>query len=170
MSALNRLTLILNNSYEAIHIASARRAITMICKGVAVVEVVSPYVVKTARMEIPVPSVIRLLKYRRVPRLNRSVSRRGILLRDGNVCQYCAAKSLPGQLTLDHVTPKSRGGQSTWENLVAACRLCNNRKASRTPEEAGMILAKKPRAISLHAKNRLLQGADNKDWDRYLFA
>jgi 5-methylcytosine-specific restriction endonuclease McrA len=116
------------------------------------------------------------LKYRRVPRPNRAVSRKGILLRDSNACQYCGINAelaaelrLSFRLTLDHVLPRSRQGQSTWENLVASCLDCNNKKGDRTPEEAGMVLARKPRQISLHAKHRLLAG-DSAIWDKYLFA
>src|SRR5205823_1597385 len=154
----HRLVLVLNASYEPIQIASARRAITLVCKGAAVVEEVSAYTIRTSKISIPVPNVIRLVRYRRVPRQNRSVSRKGILLRDGLACQYCRGRFGPGDLTLDHVLPRSRGGASTWENLVACCFPCNNRKGNRTPAEAGMALAKQPRQISIHAKHRLLAG------------
>ena len=127
--SLNRLCLVLNASYEAIHVASARRALTLVFKGAAVVEEVSAYTIRTAKINVPVPSVIRLMKYRRVPRLNRSVSRKGIMLRDRNTCQYCTAELPPRSLTLDHVTPRSRAGTSTWENLVACCFPCNNHPA-----------------------------------------
>src|SRR5580658_2435247 len=142
--SLNRVVLVLNASYEPIHICSARRAITLVCKGAALVEEVSSYMVRTSKINIPVPNVIRLTRYRRVPRQNRSVSRKGILLRDGFTCQYCRSKLPAGDLTLDHVVPRSRGGRSTWENLVACCFGCNNRKSNRTPQEAGMSLVKQP--------------------------
>ena len=166
--SLNRLVLCLNASYEPINIITARRALTLVLKGAAVVEAVSTYTVKTAKLSIPIPDVIRMVKYRRVPRQNRSVSRKGILLRDGFGCQYCGKHLPAGDLTLDHVTPKSRGGASTWENLVACCFGCNNRKGNRTPVEAGMMLAKQPRQVGAHAKHRLMAG--NADvWDKYLF-
>jgi 5-methylcytosine-specific restriction endonuclease McrA len=168
MSSLNRLCLVINASYEAINVTSARRALTLVFKGAAVVEEVSAFTVKTAKINIPVPSVVRLMKYRRLPRQNRSVSRKGILLRDGSACQYCGAQLPAGRLTLDHVVPRSRHGLSTWENLVACCFGCNNRKGDRTPQEAGMTLAKQPRQISIHAKHKLLAG-DAKTWDKYLF-
>ena len=167
--SLNRLVLCINASYEPVNIITARRAIIMVCKGVALVEEVSQYLVRTSRISIPVPNVIRLVRYRRVPRQNRSVSRKGILLRDGFTCQYCRSKLPAGDLTLDHVVPRSRGGLSTWENLVACCFECNNRKSNRTPLEAGMTLVKQPRQISIHAKHKLLRG-DERAWDRYLFA
>lgn len=168
--SLNRRVLVLNGSYEAINVTSARRAFTLLCKGAAVVEHASRYTLHTAKIDLPVPSVIRLVNYRRVPRLNRSVSRKGILLRDANTCQYCGAKMGPGSLTLDHVMPKARGGLATWENLVASCKPCNNKKSDRTPKEAGLVLAKIPRQITIHSKHKLLQDDDSGVWDRYLFA
>ncbi len=167
--SLNRLVLVLNASYEPIQVCAARRALTLVCKGAAVVEEVSAYVVRTSKISLPIPSVIRLTKYRRVPRQNRSVSRKGIILRDGGACQYCARVLASKDLTLDHVTPRARGGHSTWENLVACCFACNNRKGNRTPAEAGMVLAKQPRQISIHAKHRLLQ-SDQAVWSKYMFA
>ena len=80
-----------------------------------------------------------------------------------------AGTRLPSaSLTLDHVIPRSRRGLSTWENLVACCFSSNNRKGDRTPQEAGMVLAKQPRQISIHAKHKLLAG-DARTWDKYLF-
>ena len=166
--SLNRLVLVINASYEPVNVASARRALTLVLGGKAVVEEVSAGVVRTSKITIPVPSVIRLTKYRRMPRLNRAVSRKGIILRDGSTCQYCRLKLPSGSLTMDHVIPKSRGGSSTWENLVASCFRCNNVKGDRTPQEAGLALAKQPRQITVHARHRLLLGADQ-TWDRYLF-
>ena len=166
--SMNRLVLVLNASYEPIHICSARRALTLVLKGAAVVEERSAFTVRTAKLHIPIPSVVRLFKYRRIPRQNRSVSRKGIILRDGATCQYCRKKLPPKDLTLDHVVPRSRGGESTWENLVACCYPCNNRKGNRTPQEAGMVLAKLPRPIGIHARHRLMAG-DEKVWERYLF-
>jgi 5-methylcytosine-specific restriction endonuclease McrA len=166
---LQRRALVLNASYEPIHIVSARRAITLVMKGAALVEEASAYSIRTARLSIPIPSVVRLLVYRRMPRVNRAVSRRSIMLRDRHTCQYCQRLFAPKALTLDHVIPRSRGGASSWENLVAACYECNNRKADRTPAEAGMVLGRKPAAIGIHAKHRLMIGADDSVWNKYLF-
>ena len=166
--SLNRLVLVLNATYEPINITSARRALTLVLKGAAVVEECTPFTVRTARINIPIPSVVRLQKYRRMPRQNRSVSRKGIILRDGSTCQYCQSRLPAGALTLDHVIPRSRTGESSWENLVASCRPCNNKKGSRTPQEAGMMLARQPRQIGIHAKHRLMAG-DEQVWEKYLF-
>jgi 5-methylcytosine-specific restriction endonuclease McrA len=166
--SLNRLVLVLNASYEPVTICSARRAITLVMKGAAVVEECSAYTIRTPRIKVPVPSVVRLRTYRRVPRVKRSVSRKGIILRDLATCQYCGSKSESRALTLDHVIPRSRGGESTWENLVAACVRCNNRKGNRTPQEAGMQVIRAPKQIGIGARHRLLAG-DEKVWDKYLF-
>jgi len=90
------------------------------------------------------------------------------MLRDRNTCQYCHAALAPRSLTLDHVVPRSRCGASTWENLVACCFACNNRKGDRTPEEAGMPLIRKPMPVGLHAKHRLVAG-EMDGWEKYLF-
>jgi 5-methylcytosine-specific restriction endonuclease McrA len=90
------------------------------------------------------------------------------MLRDRQTCQYCRRPFEAKKLTLDHVTPRSRGGGSSWENLVACCLACNNRKADRTPAEAGMLLEKKPAQIGIHARYRLI-GAAEPAWAEYLF-
>jgi len=166
---LQRLTLVLNASYEPINIVSARRAITLVLRGAACVEEVSVYAVRTSRIAVPIPSVVRLRVYRRMPRQCRAVSRKNIMLRDRHTCQYCHVVFPRKALTLDHVIPRSRGGGNTWENLVACCYPCNNRKADRTPSEAGMPLARKPAPIGIHAKHRLAIGTGDAAWNRYLF-
>ena len=166
--SIHRLVLVLNASYEPITICTARRAITLVMKGAAVVEECSVFTIRTPRVSVPVPSVVRLRTYRRVPRVKRSVSRKGIILRDASICQYCGRKWDSRELTLDHVVPRSRGGESSWENLVAACTRCNNRKGDRTPREAGMQLLRAPKSIGIHAKHRLMAG-DETVWSKYLF-
>lgn len=166
--SLNRLVLVINASYEPVNICTARRAMTLLFKGAAVVEVVSAHTVRTPQINIPLPSVVRLVHYKRMPRMNRSVSRKGIMLRDGATCQYCGSKAPAIELTLDHVMPRARGGQSTWENLVASCKRCNNRKRDRTPAEAGMVLVRQPRMVGLHARHRLM-AQDQDAWEKYLF-
>lgn len=170
--SLNRLVLVINASYEAVNTIPARRAITLLFKGAAVVEKPSPYFIKTPSISFRLPSVIRLVQYRRVPRMSRAVSRKSIMLRDRMTCQYCSRQYAgePKKLTLDHVIPRSRGGGSTWENLVACCLKCNNVKSDRTPEEAGMTLARHPGPVTSHAKHKLMQPVSSEDWEPYLFA
>jgi 5-methylcytosine-specific restriction endonuclease McrA len=174
MASLDRLhkpVLVLNASYEPINVCAARRAVVLILKGVASPEEHSQSHVHSARNSIRVPSVIRLLEYRRIPHQTRALSRKNILMRDRYTCQYCH-KTLPsGELTLDHVIPRSRSGETTWENLVACCHHCNNKKGSRTPDEAGMRLARAPRPFSLHTSRHLMRllGKSDDQWRKYLF-
>lgn len=156
MSVLANPVLVLNNAFEPINICTARRAMVLVMKGAAVVQENSDLILMTPRISLPLPSVVRLLKYRRVPRHSRSVSRKNIFIRDGYTCQYCSAQLPGGRLTLDHVNPRSQGGRSTWENLVAACYSCNNRKGDKTPETAGMVLLKRPVRFGVHDRHRLI--------------
>ena len=168
---LHQPVLVLNASYEPINVCAARRALILILKGVAAAEEHAPNHVHSFNRLTTLPSVIRLLEYRRIPQQSRALSRKNILLRDRYTCQYCY-RILPSvELTLDHVQPRSRGGGSSWENLVACCHPCNNRKGSRTPEEAGMKLAKAPRPFSLHTSRHIMRMLGNTDarWRKYLF-
>lgn len=174
MSALSRLqkpVLVLNASYEPINICAARRALVLVLKGVASAEEVTHHYVHSSRRALKVPSVIRLLEYRRIPHQTRALSRKNILMRDRYTCQYCHRILPSAELTLDHVLPRSRAGESAWENLVACCHPCNNRKGSRTPEEAGMKLVRQPRPFSLHTSRHLMRllGKSDEQWRKYLF-
>jgi 5-methylcytosine-specific restriction endonuclease McrA len=101
--------------------------------------------IRTVRSEICVPRIIRLLDYDRLPTSDVKFNRRNIYARDGNRCQYCGKRFPTAELSLDHVMPRSRGGKSTWENIVCACLKCNVKKGGQTPDEAGMKLITKPR-------------------------
>src|SRR3989454_6858961 len=107
-------------------------------KGVASAEEVTSHAVHSTRRSIALPSFIRLLEYRRIPHQTRALSRKNILLRDRNTCQYCGVSLPASELTLDHVVPRSRGGASSWENLVACCHGCNRRKGNQFSAEANM--------------------------------
>ena len=155
---LHRPVLVLNSSYEPINVCAARRALVLVLKGVASTEEHSSGHVHSARHTLKVPSVIRLLEYRRIPTQTRALSRKNILMRDRYTCQYCHRTISANELTLDHVLPRSRSGATSWENLVACCNPCNNRKGNRTPDEAGMRLARPPKPFSLHT-SRHLRGA-----------
>lgn len=163
-----RQVLILNAAWEPCSITTARRAMTLIAKGAAIVQEPSKDFMRSGHMAFPLPSVIRLLTYRHVPRYNRAVSRKSIFLRDAHRCQYCLKEFVASKLTLDHVIPKSRSGKNSWENLCTACFSCNNRKGDRTPEEAGMVLAMRPKPFSMHAKHRQAAANDGL-WEKYLF-
>src|SRR3954449_3960149 len=153
---LQKPVLVLNASYEPINVCAAKRALVLVLKGVATAEEHAPHAIHSARHSLKLPSVIRLLEYRRIPQQARALSRKNILMRDRYACQYCQKSGNSAQLTLDHVHPRSRGGESTWENLVACCHTCNNRKGSRTPDEAGMKLLRPPRPFSLPTSRQQL--------------
>lgn len=143
MSLVKRDVLLLNQNYEPLQVCSARRAIVLIFQGKA--EMITPangLRLRTVSTSYALPSVVRLWRYRKVPFRRIMLSRKNIFTRDGNRCQYC--KTSRGPLTLDHVIPKTMGGDDTWENLVCACAKCNNKKGDRTPEQAGMKLLKRP--------------------------
>lgn len=163
--------LVLNASYEPINICAARRALVLVLKGVASPEEFSSILVHSARNALKLPSVIRLLEYRRIPHQNRALSRKNILMRDRYTCQYCLRTLPSAELTLDHVVPRSRSGETNWENLVACCHPCNNRKGNRMPEEAGMRLSRQPRPFSLHTNRHLMRllGKSDDQWRKYLF-
>ncbi len=169
--ALHEPVLVLNASYEPINVCAARRALVLVLKGVAMTEEENGHFLHAARVAMRVPSVIRLLEYRRIPHQSRALSRKNILLRDRNTCQYCATVLPSGELTLDHVIPRSRGGSSSWENLVACCHGCNRRKGNQFPLEAGMKLMREPRAFNLHTSRHImrLMGRSDDKWRKYLF-
>jgi len=137
-----RETLVLNASFEPLSTVSLRRAVVLVMQDKAVVEQAHPGLrIRAAAVDVPVPQVIRLCRYVRVPfRQRASWSRRGVLVRDRHRCAYCGRRAT----TVDHVVPRSRGGADDWLNTVASCSEDNQRKADRTPEQAGMRLLAQP--------------------------
>ena len=168
---LHKPVLVLNASFEPINVCAARRALVLILKGVASAEEHTQLHGHSTRNAIRLPSVIRLHDYRRIPQQTRSLSRKNILMRDKYTCQYCLKVMPAGELTLDHVMPRSRGGASTWENLVACCHPCNNRKGNRTPDEANFRLLRPPKPFSLHTSRHLMRllARSDEQWQKYLF-
>ncbi len=168
--ALDSSVLVLNKLYMAVHVISVRRAFCLLFKDLAeVITLDEGYYqsydfaswcevseararfrdpdddfVRTVHFEIQVPRVIRLLSYDRLPRQRVKFNRRNIFARDGNRCQYCGKRFPTNELSLDHVAPRSQGGQATWDNIVCACLMCNVRKGGRTPLQAGMRLIREP--------------------------
>jgi 5-methylcytosine-specific restriction endonuclease McrA len=138
-------SLVLNASYEPLSVVSARRAVVLVLGEKAEIVHGSGLELHSERLTVPVPSVIRLRTFVRVPyRRHAALSRRGVFLRDGGQCQYCGRRAE----SIDHVVPRSRGGDHTWENVVAACGRCNTSKRDRLLEETGMRLRCRPRAPS----------------------
>ncbi len=135
--------LVLNASYEPLSIVPSRRAVCLVLADKAETVEHDSHVMRSATLSVPMPLVIRLRYMVKVPYHRRtSLSRRAVFARDHGRCQYCGA---PAD-SIDHVHPRSRGGEHAWENVVAACSPCNATKRDRTPEEAGMRLASVPRA------------------------
>ena len=136
--------LVLNASYEPLNVCSVRRAHVLVFKGKAEVIEELDRPLTSATDTYPWPHVIRLRTYVRVPRaVQRKISRRALFAGDGWRCVYCGTST--GRLTLDHVVPRSRGGESVWENVVTSCATCNHKKGNRTLEESGLELLMKPK-------------------------
>lgn len=143
VGAADASVLVLNQNYEPLNVTNARRAIVLLDRGKAEVLEHAQGSLRTTTASLQLPSVIRLVYMIRRPRPQVRLSRREVFLRDGYTCQYCGVKTR--DLTLDHVMPRHRGGKHLWDNLVSACKSCNHRKGSRTPDEARMPLARPPR-------------------------
>jgi len=136
--------LLLNITYEPLKLIGWKRAITLLTLGK--VEVIEEYgrEIHSVTFTIKLPSVVRLLQMVRRPKNPVRFSRQNIYARDRYRCQYCGDKFASEELTYDHVTPKSRGGRTQWENIVTCCVNCNRQKGGRTPSEASMRLIKNP--------------------------
>lgn len=158
--------LVLNASYEPINVCSLQRAVVLVLKDKAEVIEQAARRLRSATTSHALPLVIRLVYYVKVP-MNRSrrVSRRALFARDGFCCQYCGSRH---DLTVDHVLPRSRGGESTWENTLTCCSGCNLRKADRTPDEAGMTPERAPRAPGPAVFITAAAGGRPPSWERYL--
>jgi 5-methylcytosine-specific restriction endonuclease McrA len=157
--------LLLNASFEPLCVVSVRRAVVLVLKDKAEVVARNGAELRSERRVIPVPSVIRLVHFVRVPYRSRvPLSRRAVFARDGHRCQYCnrAAENI------DHIVPRSRGGEHAWENVVASCRSCNARKEDRTLTESGLHLRRPP--IAPHASLWLVASAGSLDpaWEPFL--
>jgi 5-methylcytosine-specific restriction endonuclease McrA len=162
--------LVLNATYEPLNVVSVRRAVLLLLKEKAeVVEAAEAYL-RSERMVLPVPLVIRLVYYVRIPRhFSLPLSRRTVLARDHYTCLYCNAQPGKAHLTIDHVVPRSRGGATTWDNIVTACQSCNRRKGNRTPQEARMPLLRKPHRPRYLALS-LIEGTHAPaEWGKYMY-
>jgi 5-methylcytosine-specific restriction endonuclease McrA len=158
--------LVLNASYEPLNVCSVRRAHVLVFKGKAEILEAHARELRSATDTFRWPHVIRLLHYVRVPRLvQRKIARRALFARDGWRCQYCGAGT---KLTLDHVVPRSRGGDSEWDNVVTSCAPCNLRKGNRLLHEASMVLHAKPRPPAPVLFIRLAAPKIPDGWQPYL--
>jgi len=139
---LNNPVLVLNQNYEPLNICRVKRAVVLILNGKAEVIQQNSGVVRSTTFSMISPSVVRLAQIVKRPRPYAKLTRQRIFSRDNYTCQYCGKQS--HELTLDHVIPRYRGGEHSWDNVVSACKSCNQHKAGRTPQEARMNLLKKP--------------------------
>lgn len=159
---LDNPTLVLNRNWLPVHVATVARALVLVFKGAA--GVVDPQdfriytwsdwsrlrprdgepFIQAVTMRLRVPEVVTLPHCDRLPATTVTFSRRNLFKRDRFVCQYCGVQMAADELTIDHVVPRSQGGESSWENCVLACVACNKRKADRIPQEAGLRLRKRP--------------------------
>jgi 5-methylcytosine-specific restriction endonuclease McrA len=161
--------LVLNASFEPLNVCTVRRAHVLVWKGKAEVLEKLEHPLHSASSTYPWPHVIRLVHYVRVPRgVKRKISRRALFARDGWRCVYCGTSS--GRLTLDHVVPRSRGGDSIWENVVTSCAPCNLRKGNRLLHEIQMELRVLPRVPAPVLFIRLSAPTIPTRWQPYLDA
>ena len=163
---LNGSVLVLNRLWQAVNLCSAKRAFVLLYQGHA--QVVSTGAaqfqtlnfdqwlesspgedekerVRTVSLEIRVPQVILLMFFDRLPSKEVKFTRHNVFERDNYTCQYCRQRPDVSRLNLDHVIPRDRGGETSWENIVCSCMPCNSRKGNRTPREAGMNLMTRPK-------------------------
>jgi 5-methylcytosine-specific restriction endonuclease McrA len=169
--ALGSSVLVLNRHYVAVHVITARRALSLLFREYAEVIHVEDgqYAnydfpswraiselrsldkqdeedwIRAVNFELQIPRVVRLLLFDRVPQMTLRFNRRNLFARDGHKCQYCGLSLPSHQMSLDHVLPRSRGGETSWENIVCSCVDCNTRKGGRTPHEARMKLISPPK-------------------------
>jgi 5-methylcytosine-specific restriction endonuclease McrA len=161
--------LVLNATYEPINVCTVRRAVVLLLKAKAEVLEHAGWELHSATQTLTRPVVIRLVTYVRIPRdtHRRKITRRAVFARDDWTCQYCGARA---NLTVDHVIPRSKGGQSSWENIVASCAPCNRRKGDALPRQAGMRLLKQPHTpnptVFIHVASPTIPTA----WQQYLAA
>jgi 5-methylcytosine-specific restriction endonuclease McrA len=161
--------LVLNQNYEPLNVCQVRRAIILLLRGKAEVLENGRGTLHSITSMYDIPSVIRLVSFIKRPHHRRKMTKLEIFNRDKYTCQYCGRQHK--ELTLDHVIPKKRGGEHSWENVVSACIPCNRRKAGRTPDEAGMPLLnhpKPPRNDGFHVPYHHLNL--HTDWHKYLIA
>ncbi len=162
-SVLDHPSLVLNRSWIAIHVTTVRRALCLLYSEAAVVvdteslqtfdfdgwfrwdRSPSDRWVRTPGIRIAAPEVIQLRAYNKVPAYDAPFTRRNLFERDGHMCQYCGARVGSDRLSIDHVTPRSKGGKTSWDNCVLACVRCNSTKGDRTVREAGLRLLRQPK-------------------------
>ena len=165
---MSKNVLVLNQNFEPLSVCSVKRAVVLVFLGKAeIVERYDGQSVRSVSFSIPVPSIVRLGFYIKIPQKRILLSRKNVIKRDNHTCQYCGSKD--GSMTVDHVIPRIYGGKDTWENLICACMKCNNIKGNRLPEQAGLRLLKQPRKPNYITFIQQFVGISDKKWNQYLF-
>jgi 5-methylcytosine-specific restriction endonuclease McrA len=161
--------LVLNATYAPINVCTVRRAVVLLLKEKAEIIERAEIELHSATTTLARPVVIRLVSYVHIPRdtHRRKITRRAVFARDDWTCQYCGARS---NLTVDHVVPRSKGGTSSWDNIVASCAPCNRRKGNALPRQAGMRLLKQPRTPSPDVFIQVASPTIPAAWRQYLAA
>lgn len=186
---LSRPVLVLNRYLQPVQVTTAKRAFVLLYGGAAhaLDEIGEAYdfdlwrtlpvrdtddVLPIVDGVLRVPRVVHLHRYDRTPRVTVRLTRKNLMLRDAHQCQYCGKRPPVRDLNIDHVVPRSRGGDDSWENLVTACRVCNLRKGWKTPEEANMHLARRPFRPRWTMTVQILMGAGSRfdEWAPFLKA
>lgn len=158
--------LLLNQDHTPLTVCSVKRAFLLIFLNKAeLVEAIADKKLSSVSRSFPFPSIIKTKKYVSLPYKGVVMSRQNIFKRDNGVCQYCGINK---SLTIDHIIPRSKGGKSTWTNLITACQNCNSKKGDQTPSEAGLTLNKMPVKPSHITFLRMIHGQLRKDWVPYL--
>jgi len=161
--------LLLNSNYEPLNVCNMRRAISLLLLGKAEVLTHREAPVQTVRGSLKAPSVLKMRYQVKRPMPQLRLSRHSVLARDNYICQYCGLRSR--ELTIDHVVPRWAGGPHTWDNLVACCRKCNLKKGDKTPTQAHMKLARKPKRphfVPYLSLPTYLRAQNHDDWRMYL--
>lgn len=186
MSTLEMQALVLNKHWYPIRQTTVRDALTMMAKGSAEA-ITEDYqsldletwteaaadpgrpIVRTPRLEIPIPTVIRLLGYDKLPIKAVTFSRRNIFKRDKSCCQYCGVQmKRADEITIDHIVPRSKGGVSSWTNCVLACLPCNKRKANKTPQQVGMRLIRPATEPKMRVLISIPMGKVYQSWQNFV--
>ncbi|HZP96567.1 MAG TPA: HNH endonuclease [Candidatus Limnocylindria bacterium] len=168
MAVIDANVLVLNLDYQPLNVCNVRRAVVLLAKEKATVIEQNGHIVTSERLSFPSPSVIRLAYHVKRPRPVVKLTRKEVLQRDDHTCQYCGKRM--NDLTLDHVMPRHRGGQHTWENVVAACRSCNHKKGGRTLAESKMQLLRPPRrppATATYLYSSYVRGGE-RNWAKFI--
>ena len=161
--------LVLNATYEPVNVCTVRRAVVLLLKEKAELIERAERELHSENTTLARPMVIRLVSYVRIPRdtHRRKITRRAVFARDDWTCQYCGSRS---QLTVDHVVPRSKGGLSTWDNIVASCAPCNRRKGNLLAPQVGMRLNKPPRTPNPNVFIQVASPSIPAAWRQYLAA